>query len=108
MSGFTPLSAETSIPVGIIAVLLLGVVVLYSLRIAYTILQGYRSASTSGSGLLAAGLLLLTIVPIVLSFVVGTYTSFSPQTLSAVILALEIIGLGLIISSLYGPRGEAV
>jgi len=97
---------SSSVPVGVLAILVLGAVVLYSLWIAVTLLNGYRSASSYRSGGLAVGLLLLTTVPISLRFGVATLGMLSTPAISALALSVEVVGILMIIFSLYAPGGE--
>lgn len=102
-----PLAADVSVPVGILAVLGLGLAVLYSLWIAATLVRGYRTAATHRSGWVALGLLLVTTVPISVRFLAGTYGGLTPADVSTVALTSELIGLATILLALYAPRGES-
>ena len=100
------LVADVSLPVGILAVLGLGLGVVYSLWIAATLLRGYRTAATRRSGWVALGLLLITTVPISMRFLAGTFGGLPPTDVSTVALTSELIGLGIVLLALYTPSGD--
>ena len=99
------LSVAVSVPVGILAVLGLGLAVVYSLWIAATLMRGYRTATTRRSGWIALGLLLLTTVPISVRFLAGTAGDLAPTAVSIVALVSELLGIAVILGALYAPSG---
>lgn len=100
------LATGGSLPVGVIAVLALGAAGLYSIWIALTLVRSYLSATSVRSGGLALGLLLLTTVPITTRFGIGTLGDLSAGVISLIALSFELTGIGIIILSLYAPRGD--
>jgi hypothetical protein len=99
-----PLAVAVSVPVGILAVLGLGLAVAYSLWIAASLLRGYRTATARRTGWLALGLLLLTTVPISVRFLAGTSSGLAPTGVSILALGSELLGLVAILGALYAPR----
>ena len=100
------LTLQELVPIGILAVLGLGVAFLYSIKIALSLLRSYWAASSPRSGGIAIGLLLLTTVPIAIRFGLGTVSGVSATHISLFALSVEIIGIGVILTSLYVPGGE--
>ena len=97
---------NNALPIGIIAFLLMGIAILYSIKIALSLLQSYWTATSARSGGIAIGLLLLTTVPITIRFGVGTVSMLTSSQISIIALSFEVVGLGVILTSLYIPRGE--
>lgn len=95
--------ADVTVPLGVIAVMVLSLSVIYSVRIAYTVLQGYRTAESSRVLYLALGLFLLTTVPILLRFVLATVAGLPAYAISGVTGLSELAGLGLILYVIYVP-----
>jgi hypothetical protein len=99
-------TTTNSLPIAILALFALGAAVLYSIRIAYTLFDGYRTATTSRAGYVAVGLLLLTTVPIVLRFVMATWGAFSVDAINVVTAGSQLLGLGAITVGIYTGGGR--
>ncbi len=105
MTGVVLAANPNSVPIGVVALLALGAAVVYSLRVAYTVVEGYRTAESSSVVYIAAGLLLLTTVPILLRFVLATVVSLPAYAISGLTGLSELLGLGAILYVIYFPRG---
>lgn len=101
-----PLSiAAGSVPIAILALFALAGAVIYSIRIAYTLLRGYQTALNSRAGYVAIGLLLITTVPIILRFVMATLGTIPSSGIVIVVALSELAGLGAILVGIYDPGG---
>ena len=95
-----------SLPVAILALFVLGAAVLYSIRIAYTLVRKYRSAGSSEAGYVAVGLLFLTTVPILLHFVLASIGGIPGDVIDIVTALSELVGLTAILVAIYEPGGK--
>ena len=81
-----------------------------SLVVAYLIVRGYQRNRNRARLYLAVGLVLLTTGPIVLQFVLTTFTTISPIGRSAAANASKLLGLGAMLYAIYGaarPRATS-
>ncbi|MGM0372645.1 MAG: hypothetical protein ACQEQJ_09125 [Halobacteriota archaeon] len=99
-------ASATSVPIAILALFVLGGAVLYSIRIAYTLLTRYRAAESSETGYVAFGLLFLTTVPIVLRFVLASVGGIPGDVIDIVTALSELAGLTAILVAIYEPGGN--
>jgi cobalamin synthase len=107
ISYFTFVSVSPdSLPIAILALFLLGAAVLYSIRIAYTLIVRYRTANSSEVGYVAVGLLFLTAVPIILHFILASIGSVSGDVIDIVTALSELVGLLAILVTIYEPGGK--
>ncbi|APE94716.1 hypothetical protein [Halodesulfurarchaeum formicicum] len=95
-----------SIPVAVLAVFALGAAFLYALWIAFTFLRGYREASSLRSEGLAVGLVLVTSIPIGLRFLAATMLPIGGDIIALFTTAIELLGLLVVLATLYFPGGE--
>lgn len=98
----TLLPAALSVPVGILAVMVLGIAVLYSLEIAGELLAGYRRSSSRAAAAVAVGLVFVTTVPIVLRFGLSTLGLVSPTVVRILAATSALLGLTVVLIVLYG------
>lgn len=96
------LPAVLSVPVGILAVLVLGLAVLYSLKIAGELLAGYRRSSSRDAAAVAVGLLFVTTIPIVLRFGLSTLGLVSPPVVRVLAATSALLGLTVVLLVVYG------
>lgn len=73
-----------------------------SLVVAYLVVRGYRRNRNRARLYLAVGLVLLTTGPIVLQFVLTSFTTISPVGRSAAANASKLLGLGAMLYAIYG------
>ena len=99
-------ASPDSLPIAILALFALGAAVLYSIRIAYTLIARYRSAGSSDAGYVALGLLFLTTVPIILHFILASIGGIPGDTIDIVTALSELIGLTAILVTIYEPGGN--
>ena len=99
-------ASPDSLPIAILALFALGAAVLYSVRIAYTLVARYRTAHSSEAGTVAFGLLFLTTVPIVLRFILASIGGISVDTINIVTALSELAGLLAILVTIYEPGGQ--
>lgn len=95
-----------SLPIAILALFALGAAVLYSIRIAYTLIARYRSAGSSEAGYVAFGLLFLTTVPILLHFILASIGGIPGDLIDIVTALSELVGLTAILVTIYEPGGK--
>ncbi|WP_227354322.1 DUF7521 family protein [Haladaptatus salinisoli] len=75
-----------------------------SLAVAYVVVRGYRRNRNRGRLYLAAGLVLLTTGPILLQFVLATFTDVSSVVRAAAANASKLLGLGAVLYAIYGAE----
>lgn len=73
-----------------------------SLGVAYLLIRGYHQNRNRARLFLGLGLVLLTTGPIVLQFVLSTFTTLSPVLRSGLANASKLLGLGAILYAIYG------
>ncbi|WP_227373729.1 DUF7521 family protein [Haladaptatus halobius] len=73
-----------------------------SLAVAYVVVRGYRRNRNRGRLYLAVGLILLTTGPILIQFVLTTFTAVSPVGRAAAANASKLLGLGAMLYAIYG------
>ena len=78
------------------------VTVALALAIAYRACGGFRCAHSTPLLYLAIGIVFLTVVPTLFGFVFPTMTTVSRLQQSVVTHASELLGLGIILYSIYG------
>lgn len=78
------------------------VTVALALAIAYRACGGFRCARSTPLLYLAVGIVFVTVVPTLFGFVVPTMTDASQFQLSVVTNTSELLGLGIILYSIYG------
>ena len=88
----------------VVALTLLGLLLTacLSLGVAYLLVRGYRQNRNRARLYLGLGLVLLTTGPIVLQFVLSTFTTMSPVIRSGVANASKLLGLGAMLYAIYG------
>lgn len=99
-------ASPDSLPIAILALFVLGAAVLYSIRIAYTLVEKYRSAGSREAGYVAIGLLFLTTVPILLHFILASIGGITGDIIDIVTALSELVGLTTILVSIYEPGGK--
>lgn len=101
-----PAAVGGSVPVTVLAVFALGAAFLYALWIAFTLLRGFREASSLRSEGLAVGLLLVTSVPIGLRFLAATTLSIGGDVIAFCTTGIKLLGLLVVVATLYLPGGD--
>jgi hypothetical protein len=100
--GILQISPTTELPVVIVVVVLFLVSALLGTLIALKAIQGYLKTGSRPMLYLALGIIFLTAVPAVLSFLLTTFTSTPAYMTVLFTKGAEIIGLVSIFYSLYG------